>query len=73
MLATLLTLLAQRGTQEPPDDGIGVGLIIVGVLIVAALILGVIFFLRTVSKRERGGGPPAQPHEPGHVGSRESV
>lgn len=73
MLATLLTLLAQRGTQEPPDEGIGVGLIILTVLVIAALAVAILFVLRKVSKRERAGGPPSQPHEPGHVGRRETV
>ncbi len=73
MLATLLTILAQRGTQEPPDEGIGIGLILVGLLIAVLIAAAVFTFLRTVSKRERGGGPPNKPHEPGHVGSRDSV
>ena len=73
MFATLLTILAQRGTQEPPDEGTGLGLILVGVLIALAVAAGVIMFLKTVSKRERGGGPPNKPHEPGHVGSRDDV
>ena len=72
MFATLLTILAQRGTQEPPDEGTGIGLILVGVLIALVIAAGVIMFLKTVSKRERGG-PPNKPHEPGHVGSREDV
>jgi hypothetical protein len=72
MLATLLTILAQRGTQEPPDEGIGIGLIILIVLVIAALAVALLMVFRKVSKRERTG-PPAQPHEPGHVGRRESV
>lgn len=72
MLATLL-VLAQRGTQEPPDDGIGVGLIILAVVVVAAIAVGLLMAFKAMSRRERGGGPPAQPHEPGHVGSRDTV
>jgi hypothetical protein len=47
-------------------------LIILTVLVIAALAVGLWLALRTTSKHERGG-PPAQPHEPGHVGSRETV
>jgi hypothetical protein len=72
MLATLLTILAQRGTQEPPDEGIGIGLILGAVVLIALIAFGVFMLLRTISKRERGG-PPNKPHEPGHVGSRDTV
>ena len=73
MVASLLTVLAQRGTQEPPDEGIGIGLILVGVLIALLIAAGIFLAFRTVSKRERAGGPTNQPHKPGHVGSREDV
>lgn len=72
MLATLFTVLAQRGTQEPPDEGIGIGLIILIVLVIAALAVALLFAFRKLSKRERGG-PPREPHEPGHVGRRETI
>ena len=73
MLATLLMILAQRGTQEPPDEGIGIGLILVGVLIAALVAAGIIFAFKAISKRERGGGPPNRPQKPGHVGRRDTI
>ncbi|HEX8206637.1 MAG TPA: DUF6479 family protein [Solirubrobacteraceae bacterium] len=67
MLATLM-VLAQRGTQEPPDEGIGIGLILLGVLIVAVLVLAVVMAFRTYSKKTRERGPDKEPHAPGHAG-----
>ncbi|HEX2084115.1 MAG TPA: DUF6479 family protein [Solirubrobacteraceae bacterium] len=68
MLATIATVLAQRGTQEPPDEGIGIGLIILGVVIALLVALAVITAFRTYSKRTRETGPDREPHRPGHVG-----
>ncbi len=68
MLATL-AILAQRGTHEPPDDGIGIGLIILGVAIALAVAFGVMMLFRTYSKKTRETGPDATPHKQGHVGS----
>ena len=68
MLLTIL-ILAQRGTHEPPDDGIGIGLILLGVLIAALVALAVIAAFRMYSKRTRETGPDREPHKPGHVGS----
>ena len=68
MLATL-AILAQRGTQEPPDDGVGIGLILLGVLIVLLAVFAVMFVLRTYSKKTRETGPDATPHKQGHDGS----
>ena len=69
MLATIV-ILAQRGTHETPDDdGIGIGLILLGVLIAALVALAVMAAFRTYSKRTRETGPDREPHKPGHVGS----
>jgi hypothetical protein len=68
MLATI-AILAQRGTQEPPDDGIGIGLILLGVAIAVLVALAVITAFRTYSKKTRETGPDATPHKQGHVGS----
>lgn len=68
MLATL-AILAQRGTQEPPDEGTGIGLILVGIAIVIAVALLVLMAFRTYSKKTREKGPDATPHKQGHVGS----
>ena len=68
MLATI-AILAQRGTQEPPDEGTGIGLILLGVAIVVLAALLVIAVFRTYSKKTREKGPDATPHKQGHVGS----
>ena len=67
-MIAILSILAQRGTQEPPDEGTGIGLILVGVLVVILAVLAVIFAFRTYSKRTRETGPDDEPHTPGHVG-----
>ena len=67
MLATL-SLIAQRGTQEPPDEGIGIGLILLGVLIAVLVAVAIITAFRTYSKRTRETGPDREPHRPGHAG-----
>jgi hypothetical protein len=63
----LLTILAQN-SQDAPDEGVGIGLILVGVLI-ALLVAGALFTVFTKgSKRRRSTPPPDEPHKPGHVG-----
>ena len=46
--------------------------IVLTVLLIALFAVGILLAFRAVSKRERQG-PPTQPHEPGHVGRRETV
>ena len=65
MLAAL-TFIAQN-TQAPPEEGVGLGLILLGVLIVLAIAVGVWLALSRLSKRE-AGGPPREPHDPDSVG-----
>jgi hypothetical protein len=67
MLATLL-VLAQRGTQEVPDEGVGIGLILLGVLIALAVATAIFLAFNKLSKRERQTGPDDTPHRSGHVG-----
>ena len=66
MLHAVLTIIAQNA-QEPPEEGVGIGLIILGVLIVLAVAVGVWMALSRLSKRE-AGGPPREPHDPDSVG-----
>jgi flagellar basal body-associated protein FliL len=63
-----ITILAQRGTQEPPDEGIGIGLILLGVAIAILVFAAIFMAFRTYSKKTRETGPSAEPHEPGHAG-----
>jgi hypothetical protein len=65
-LAAVLAVIAQNA-QEPPDEGIGIGLILLGVLIVAAVAVGVWMALSRVSRRE-AAGPPREPHDRDQVG-----
>jgi hypothetical protein len=68
MLVSLFILAQERGTHEPPDEGIGLGLILLGFLF-AILVFATIFFLfRRYSNRTRETGPDRSPHRPGHVG-----
>ena len=66
MLTAVLSIIAQNA-QEPPEEGVGIGLIILGVLIVLAVAVGVWMALSKLSKRE-AGGPPREPHDPDSVG-----
>jgi flagellar basal body-associated protein FliL len=68
VLATIFILAQGRGTQEPPDEGVGIGLILLGVLIVILVAAAVLFAFRTYSKKTRETGPDDTPHRPGHVG-----
>jgi hypothetical protein len=67
MLANII-ILAQRGTQEPPDEGTSIWLILLGVLIAALVALAIITAFRTYSKKTRETGPDREPHTPGHAG-----
>ena len=67
-MLTTIFILAQGGTQEPPDEGTGIGLILLGVLIVLLVAAAIIFAFRTYSKKTRETGPDQDPHAPGHAG-----
>ncbi len=71
MLASLLDLvvvLAQRGTQEPPEEGVGLGLILLGALIFIGVFSLIGFLFSRASKKARTGAPGDDPHPPGQVG-----
>ena len=68
-MIAFLAILAQRGTQEPPDEGVGFGLILLGILIVLAVAFAVMMAFRMYSMKTRETGPDATPHKQGHVGS----
>ena len=68
MLATI-AILAQRATQEPPDEGVGIGLILLGVAIAVVVAVAIITAFRAYSRKTRETGPDREPHKPGHVGS----
>ena len=59
-------LVLAQNTQEAPDDGVGAGLIILGVAI-ALLVFGGIAFVVTRSTRASRGGvqPPPGERQPG--------
>ena len=67
MLATLVSILAQN-SQDAPEEGVGIGLILVGVLIAVLVAVAIFTVFTKGSKRRREEGPPDKPHEPGHVG-----
>ena len=63
----LLTVLAQN-SQDAPEEGVGLGLILLAVLFVLAVAVGIWLAFTKGSKRGRGTGPDDEPHRPGHVG-----
>jgi flagellar basal body-associated protein FliL len=66
-LVTLAGVLAQN-SQDAPEEGVGIGLILLGVLI-AVLVAAVLFAVFTKgAKRRQESPPPDEPHKPGHVG-----
>ena len=68
MLADILIFAQERGTQEPPDEGVGIGLILLGVLIVALVAFAVLTAFRMYSKKTGETGPDRESHKPGHAG-----
>ena len=67
-LATLIGVLAQNSQAPPEDDGVGIGLILLGILIVALVAIGIFTVFIRGSKRNRGTAPGDDPHRPGSVG-----
>ncbi len=67
MLHSLVTVVAQN-SQEVPEEGTGIGLILVGVLIAVLVALTVFAILRRISRDRGGSAPPDDPHPPGRVG-----
>ena len=63
----LITFLAQN-SQDAPEEGVGLGLILLAVLFVIAVIAGIWLAFTRGSKRKAGTGPDDEPHRPGHVG-----
>ena len=66
-LLGLVTFLAQN-SQDAPEEGVGVGLILLAVLFVIAVVVGIWLAFTKGSKRARGTAPDEEPHRPGHVG-----
>jgi hypothetical protein len=64
----LIEILAQNSQRPPEDDGVGIGLILLGVLIAALIALAIFTVFTKGSKRRRGGAPTEDPHPPGRVG-----
>ena len=68
-MATLITIIAQNSQRVPQDDGVGIGLILVGVLIAAAVATAIVLVFTRLSRRESSSAPGYTPQEPGHVGT----
>jgi hypothetical protein len=67
VLANVAIVIAQN-SQEAPEEGTGIGLILLGVLIAAAVAVGIFLIFTRMSKKASTGAPGAEPHDPGHVG-----
>ena len=68
MLATLIGILAQNSQRPPADEGVGIGLILLGVLIAVAIAVAIFTAFTKLTKRSRGTAPGEDPHRPGSVG-----
>ena len=63
----LIIFLAQN-SQDAPEEGVGLGLILLAVLFVLAVIAGIWLAFTRGTRRGRQTGPDDEPHRPGHVG-----
>ena len=68
MLLTLLTILAQNSQSPPKDEGIGIGLILLGVLIALIIAFAIFTIFTKGNRKHRGTAPTEDPHPPGQVG-----
>ena len=68
MLLTLLTILAQNSQSPPKDDGVGIGLILLGVLIALIIAVAIFTIFTRGNRKHRGTAPTEDPHPPGQVG-----
>ncbi len=68
MLAEILIFAQERGTQEPPDEGVGIGLILLGFLIFLLVAFAILTLFRKYSKKTGELGPERESHKPGHAG-----
>ena len=68
MLATLITILAQNSQAPPKDDGVGIGLILLGVLIVLIIAFAIFTIFVKGNRKHAGTAPTEDPHPPGQVG-----
>ena len=68
MLWNIVILAQGRGTQEPPEEGTSLLLILGAVVLVALIAVAIITAFRTYSKKTREKGPDQEQHRPGHVG-----
>lgn len=66
MLLNLVILAQSRGEQEPPDAGVGIGLIL-GALLFAALVAATILFLFHKRSQASKGGVETPPGETGQA------
>ena len=67
-MLTLLTILAQNSQSPPKDEGIGIGLILLGVLIALIIAFAIFTIFTKGNRKHRGTAPAEDPHPPGQVG-----
>ena len=67
-MLTLLTILAQNSQSPPKDEGIGIGLILLGVLIALTIAFAIFTIFTKGNRKHRGTAPTDDPHPPGQVG-----
>jgi hypothetical protein len=59
VLADALLVLAQNSQGAPDDDGVGAGLIILGIAIAVLVFAGIAFVFARSTRASRGGVQPA--------------
>ena len=65
----MLAVVIAQNSQRVPDEGTGIGLILLGVAIALAVAFAVFTIFRKASKNATTGAPGNTPHKSGHVGT----
>ena len=65
----MLAVVIAQNSQRVPDEGTGIGLILLGVAIALAVAFTIFTIFRRASKNATTGAPGDTPHKSGHVGT----
>ena len=68
MLWNIVILAQGRATQEPPEEGTSLLLILGAVVLVILIAVAIFTAFRTYSRKTRETGPDRESHRPGHAG-----
>ena len=65
----MLAVVIAQNSQRVPDEGTGIGLILLGFAIFLAVAFTIFMIFRRMSKSATTGAPGNTPHKSGHVGT----